>query len=346
MKTPIKIIVTIIFAALFLQLTACEYKPRALGDERKVYVFADSLLWIEVQEEVRNEFEKYIRTPRVEKNYALLWRPLSRLNELKQRKNLLFVGTTDSENETNTYLKNVVPAEFYAGVNANTHFHFFKDNLFAKEQITLFMLAKTTEQFKSNYKLLEKDVVERFKEKYFERLKNDMFAEYENIDLEEYILNYFSYNMRIQHDYFLATQEVDEKYFWIRRLQPDRWLSVWRLGKDVDRSMAGLMDLRDEMTAKYYDGDIVVAAETAIDSSKLNGLPALKLTGTWKNMKHLIGGPFRNWLVYNTFDDNYYMIDIAVMAPSKDKVPYLHQLEVMARTFSFADPQNNKKDEE
>ena len=148
-------------------LSGCDYKPKSIGSDRRIFVFADSLLWLDIKDEVENTFYSYVYTPRAERSFILSRRSLDKLSGVKTRKNLPFIGTTDTRNNENNYLNQLVPQEFKDDVENDRSFYFFKDDLFVGDQINLIMLAKDTESFLRNFSLLKDDIFKRFNEKYF-----------------------------------------------------------------------------------------------------------------------------------------------------------------------------------
>jgi hypothetical protein len=327
---------------IFLFVIQCKNYSSAMGSERQIYVFADSLLWKEIKPMVEECFHSYVYTPRAERSFFINRKSLEDLNSLKERLNLIFIGTTEDRNQVNDYLMKLIPAEFVNDVNNDKSFYFFKDNLFLGDQISLFMMAKNADSFKQIFPNLKNDIFKRFEEKYFARLKERMYKQGEQLDLEEFLETEFGYKVRVQHDYFIANQNPDEKYVWLRRMDPDRWLSIWKVKMDSSLfSLDSLIKIRNDMTIKYYDGDRVNFEETSLKMSSLGGQDVNKLTGTWTNDSLVVGGPFRMYAVPDIKDNSLYLVDIAVMAPSKNKKAFIDQLEVIAQTFTFSDKNQN-----
>lgn len=329
-------------AALYL-FASCDYKPGSLGSDQRIFVFVDSLLWQDIKEDVEETFYAYVYTPRAERSFILARRSLDKLGGLKTRKNLLFIGTTDTRNKVNDYLDQIVPVEFKKDVIKGKSFSFFKDNLFVNDQISLFMIAKDKESFLEQFKINKENIFTIFKEKYFSRLESDMFEKGEQFELENFLEENYGYKIKVQHDYFIANQDPKEKYIWMRRLEPDRWISIWRKSEnDVSFSRDTLFNIRNEMTKKYYEGDYIVDDETSIQEQLFLGWKAIKITGIWRNDSLIVGGPFRTYVVPKEDEKSVYFIDIAVMAPTRDKKPYLDQLEVIAHSFQFVRKETGK----
>ncbi len=313
-------------------------RPTTMGLQYRIFVFADSLLWQQVGDEVESSFNDFVYTPKAERSFVLTWKPLRELNTYNTRMNLFFIGTAESGGEVNDYLQKNVPAQFLRMVKEDRAFYFFKDDLFARDQISVFMMARDTETFLIQLRRLRKKILEGFREKYYARLEKSMFEKAEQLDLEKLIAEEFGYRIRVQHDYFLATTEPADDYIWLRRIAPDRSISIWRVDGLPERPRRrDLIQARDKMAALYYSGDTVFAEDARVDTVRFAGRTALKLTGSWINDSLLVGGPFRTWFFRKTPAGAWYALDVYVMAPNKKKTPYLDQLEVIARSFRFTD---------
>ncbi|MGD9487701.1 MAG: DUF4837 family protein [Calditrichaceae bacterium] len=328
--------VCFIIIMILMMLNGCDYKMSTMGYPQRIFVVADSLLWEDVQDDVLETFESILYTPHVEQSFFLEWIPLSRLNEYKTRMNVFLIGVDNEKNPTNDYISKILPENFKQDVRENKYFYFFKDDLFARDQISLIMYAKDRSALKNNFAARKNEIFDTFNQKYFDRLKAGMYEKGEQVKIEKHLSEEFGWMVKVQHDYFVATEDISEKYVWLRRKDPDRWLSVWRVRGDstlINRD--SMIKLRDRMTLKFYEGDHAIEEDTYITETNFNGQRTKKLVGLWKNDSLLVGGPFRTYAVHSAIDSSLYMIDIAVMAPGKNKKPFLDQLEVMANTFKI-----------
>ena len=332
------------FVLIGLLFSSCNTRPTAMGVQDRLFVFADSALWQKIKDDVQTSFEHVIHTPRAERSFYVRWSKLSQLQGLKSRMNILFIGTTQTGNEVNDYLLKSLPKPFIDDVNAGTKFYFFKDALFARDQFSLFMLARDDKTFKENFAQLKGQIYDTFTQKYYSRLKETMFEQGEQKELESYLEKYFDYTLRVQHDYFVANQDLNMNYVWLRRMKPDRSLSVWHLPQDVkSEKFQDLAQARNKTIGHYYSGDAIVMDETKMDTVLFKGKPTPRMIGTWRNDSLLVGGPFRTFVVTRPVSGEKYLIDISVTAPEKRKKPYLDQLRVIAETFKFVDKSMTEK---
>ncbi|MCD6374956.1 MAG: DUF4837 family protein [Caldisericaceae bacterium] len=325
----------LLIAVSILILVACtKYRPSTAGYPYRIFVVADSLLWLDLQKPISDTFEGEVLTPVSEKKFYFTWIPLRLLNEFKNRMNIFFIGVQDEQGEVNEYLRQVLPAEFQKGVAENRYFYLFQDDLFARDQIGLFMFGKDRQSFLRNFEGLKDQIYNTFEKKYYARLKESMFEKGEQVKVEEYIKNNFDFSIRVQHDYFVAIEEPQVPYLWLRRFDPDRWVSIWKIKGDSSYfNFDSIANVRDRFTKKYYQGDYIIREDSKLVTADFNGQPTAKMVGLWRNDSVLIGGPFRTYVIDYPADSSLYFIDIAVMAPGHLKKPYLDQLEVIARTF-------------
>ena len=317
---------------------SCDIKVSAFGHPRHILVVADSSLWMDFKGQFLEVFEAPVYMPVTETEFEVEWIPLEKLNEFKSRMNLFFLGVVEEDNAASDYLKQVLPESFIHGVRDNQYFYLFKDDLFARDQIGAFMMARDRSSLQNNFDLLKNEIYQNFSDRYFARLKREMFDRGEQKNIEKIILDNFGWSVRVQHDYFIAMQDALEKYVWLRRIEPDRWLSMWEIeGNESQMNKDSLIAIRNKVIGRNYEGDQVVKEDTYITMTKLSEYPAHKLVGVWRNDSLYVGGPFRMYAIYRPETSKLYFVDIAVLAPDKEKKPYIDQLEVMANTFKIAD---------
>ena len=152
-----------------------DYRPSTLGYPYRIFVVADSLLWEDIQQPISDMFEGKVLTPVSEKKFYFTRIPLRMLNEFKNRMNIFFIGVQNEDGEVNQYLREVLPAEFQKGVAEGRYFYLFQDNLFARDQIGLFMFAKNRRTFLKHFEEMKEQIYNTFEQKYYARLKKSMF---------------------------------------------------------------------------------------------------------------------------------------------------------------------------
>ncbi len=313
----------------------CGVKPESVGEFDEIYVFCDSLDWQDYRDPLKDLFGKETRMPFPEAEFLLKWRSFDRFEQYRQYRNIILIGRLNGKDEVSRAVREALTPEVVAEVEKGNAFYIPQKNVWAEGQYVLFLVAPNKDKIISNLYDFGSAIYKDFKESYYRRLKTFMYARYENKELEEYIARHFPFTIRVQHDYFIATESLDSGYVWLRRLHPERSLTVhWLPIPDtVAITPRWIIDERNRLAQWIYSGDVIVEEETRGEQFEFKGYPAYRLEGTWKNPKLVIGGPFRNITFIDRDNGMVFMIDYYVFAPGKRKRVYLDQLEIMAYTF-------------
>jgi len=94
---------------------------------------------------------------------------------------------------------------------------------------------------------------------------------------------------------------------------------------------------RNELGSKYCDGDVVEEkfVNPVYEEVDFLGKRASKISGLWKNMKAVEGGPFISYSFYDEQNEKIYMLDFACFDPrhKSTKRSLLRQGDVILHTF-------------
>jgi hypothetical protein len=326
----------LVILAIVLFLAGCDYKPASFGDFQKIIVYADSMLYKEIQTELEQTFDQFVYTPHLERSFYLDLQPFHTLNTYQTRRNILFVGLLDGKDEVSSFMNSALSAQVKQSISNGRVFEIFQKDIFATEQVVMFFPGTHVDSIKKNLSNRKDIIFNRLDRWYFERLENAMFLKGEQIALEEYLSEKYGWKIRIQHDYELINESEDGNFVWIRRLNPDRSLFVYRFSdQNYDESGDWIYDLRDSLTTVYYEADSILKEDTYLRYMEFQRRSAIKLTGVWQNHKHFIGGPFSTYALHDTTNNYTYIIDLTVTAPGQRKKNLLDQLEVMAHSFKL-----------
>jgi hypothetical protein len=319
-------------------IPGCDYKSASFGDFEKIIVFADSTIYNKIQIELEQTFEQFVYTPHSERSFYLDLQPLEMFDTYQTRRNLLFLGLFDGQDKVSEFVKGALSPQVQKSVVDGDVFEIFKEDLFASEQVVIFLPASDIEMLRKNLLARQDIIFNRLNSSYFRRVKNAMFLKGEQLIIEEYLEREYGWKIRLQHDYYIVKEVDDKSFVWFRRLNPDRCLFIYRFPyRDLDDEGSWLYHTRDSLTTVYFEGDSIDKEDTYIEFVEFQGKTAKKLNGIWQNRKHYIGGPFRTFVFSDENEKYIYLIDISVTAPGYRKKPYLDQLEVLANTFQFVD---------
>ncbi|MBN2366526.1 MAG: DUF4837 family protein [Calditrichaeota bacterium] len=336
----------VLFVVMIFSGWDCKTKINALGEDDVIYVFADSSDRIEYEEPLNSIFGQFIQTPIMEREFLLRWKPFENFEEYKNYKNIFIMGRLNSKDPVSQNVRGLLKEEVIEGVEDGRFFYIPKEDVWASNQYVMIMVANTVDDMIQKIYDLGDLAYDNFTQYYYKRLREQMFRHMEQKELQSYIERHFPFTMRIQHDYFIANENIEENFVWIRRVQPDRSILVhWLpLSEGFRLNSRWIIDERNRLAEKIYSGDVIVEEETRAFVTQFKRWNAIRLEGTWRNDSLVIGGPFRNITFVDSATNRIYMVDYYVQAVGERKIPFLHQLKVII--YSFDTLQNPRKEEQ
>jgi len=320
-------------------LFGCYPQVDRKGPERDIFVFAEFEDWKPLEKTLRSTFERIIRTPQLERIFTLHLVDPQRMSEYTHRKNLLIVGTLTTGGKIGKLLEGMLrDPEIRRGVEEGRYFVFQKKNEWAKDQLLLVLVSKDLEALAEKVQENADRLFELMDSHYRNYVKKRMFARLERKSIEKQLLKKYGWRVRVQHDYFIGYESAKERFVFLRRRFPERWLFVaWIDTTDTSfLTEEWCLDMRDEIGRKFYGNDRINREFTTVRESHFLGRPGYEVVGLWENEEKVAGGPFKSYVFYDEATGRVYYLDIAVFAPGQRKVPFLYQLDIMAHTFKTA----------
>ncbi len=338
MKNIKAVIILSVLALLMIVFASCEFKREAIGSQNKIIVIADSTLWLEIEEQVRGALEQELYTPQPEPIFTVTHRLPESLNKLTRFPNLLILGTLQAEGRMGDIMNRVLSEESVERVKQDSAFLFSKRDAWAKNQMLAVAVAPDLQTLKERWQTNGDKVFDVFDEFTRSVVFTSIFQQFEQKDLERKLMREHGWTMRMQHDYFLAVDSSEINLVWLRRFNPQRWISVhWQPTDDPSLlSKEWMLEQRQWIGEEIYQGDYVYEDSLIQVREKIvdfNGRYAIRLDGVWQNEEFVMGGPFRSYGFYNEGDSRLYFIDLAVFAPGERKYQYIRQLDAIASTF-------------
>jgi len=117
-------------------------KPLAMGDDRDVYVFCDSLDWQGLKPFIGSAIEQQIIIVYPEQYFNLVMADIKDVKRLSKYKNFVFIGHLESDLPVSAYMKRVLSQDFIKRVQQTGGELFTSENLNCCDQIVLFLLGK------------------------------------------------------------------------------------------------------------------------------------------------------------------------------------------------------------
>ncbi len=327
---------TAVFLAVLAGLlpSACK-APQAFGERNVVIVHADRALWGQVDSLVMNGLERRVFTTRPERTFEVtfvaagdtLW------DELRLWQQVLVLGVRDDELVA-SLLDRAEASEAQAPAIVQV------EGVWARTQRVSVLLLPTQGAAEAARATLP-ELFNLLKAQYDEWVVDRMYTSGLNEALAD----------SLAQDGF--TLQLPNVYLYTRADSVFRFGNPYRQGDtDLLRSMlltwrsgaAGatresLRAWREEIGGgQYTPAQKILEDGIRFDSLTVGGLPALELRGVWEDSADFpAAGPFIARAIACPSRDRTYYIDAWLFAPSRDKYPYVRQLEVILDSFRCTD---------
>ena len=311
-------------------------KPLAWGHEQTIYVFADDRVWQYAEQYLQESIERYYFTTENETFFDLKRADIKAIQQFYRFKNLVFLAHLDTDSEVSNYVKDRLTENVLQSVKDNGVGMFSRHNLWANDQLVLFLLGDTEANLLRFNILQANEVFEQFRTKLFSRIENRIYgfdihsaSLFRNLPWDMKIPNYYVIYKRDDSDNFIS-------FLARRRGQPDRYLSVYFEEMAEDRvDLDWISSTRARLAWQYYDEDEFRSEDTRSELTAFNGIPVYKFSGRWQNRKYAVGGAFQSFAFYDINGNRAYLIDNSVFYPEGYKLPALIELEVIGRSINL-----------
>jgi hypothetical protein len=358
-----RLVAVCVAGLLFLGLlSACEgdYRPRAIGKEGQVTVVMDSSHWTgPVGEAFRSTVTPWIETlPQPERAFELRHLELSSertYESIQDLKNIVFVAPlSDTSNEAN-FLRRRLSDQARQAVQNGQNAVVGKPNLWRRSQRVFFVTAADADALTRALNEQGGEIRSTFEDVTLQRMQREMYDDARQFALEDTLMSRHGFAVNVQHDFQIAIDTTVGKssFVWLRRIlartrreffvyyeenaSPDQLTPEW------------VYATHDSLTREHLRGNVSGFVRidyrrplTTEQTSVLDRY-GYKTHGLWHMVKpddtegEFLsvggGGPFVAYAFYDRASDRVYLLHGSVFAPDFDKLQFLRQMKVMARTF-------------
>jgi hypothetical protein len=352
---------TVLALVLVPVLSACEddYRPRAIGKEGEVTVVMDSSHWTgSVGDALRGNVTPWVETLPVSERYFQI-RHLELTSErtyesIQDLKNVVVVAPlSDSTNEA-SFLRRRLSDQAREAIEGGQVAVVDKPNLWRRSQRVYFVTAATPDALADALQEQGSTIRSTFQEVTLQRMKKEMYDTDRQYAVEDSLMARHGFALNVQNTFQVAvdTTTASGGVVWLRRLlaKTRREFLVYYLD---DASPSRLTPewvhaTQDSLTRKYMQGNVAGFVRTdyrrPLDTEQISFLDryGYKVEGLWRMVVPTgddefrsagSGGPFVTYAFYDQAQDRIYLLTGSVFAPGFDKLQFVRQMEVMARTF-------------
>ncbi len=331
-----KIFFTIIFA-FFIYCSSKQTLKDPIGKFDVIMTVTSKEIYNRYLPELKKIFEKEVMTPQREKEYNIVEGEFKNIEVYKRWRNIILIGLLNDASPASQFVVKSLSKDVLKLVRINQAFMFVKNDIWAKNQTVMFIVAKNDSLLKQNLFLYGDKIYQVFDQNVRKNMENAIFIKKEKKGLEKKLQKKYKFSIRIPQNFYLTKEFPDSNFVWINAAAPPRWIFIyWRdvkKGENIVINAKKAVELRDSLGVIFYNKDYIDKKHTKAMSTKFNGQQAIKLFGLWANDSLLVGGPFINYQFFDRNTRRYYMIDGAIFAPGIDKNIYLKKLDVILNTF-------------
>jgi len=352
--------------ALLIALAGCDgdYRPRASGPNGEITVVMDSSFWTGATgEALRENVAPWVQTLPVSERFFQL-RHLELTSEqtfqrIKDVKNVIIAASlSDSTNETSFLRRRLSDKAEQAILDGQTAV-VSKPNLWRRSQRIYYVAAATPEALAQTFQEQGSQVRETFKDITLKRVRRRMYEDGRNRALEDSLRKRHGFAVNLQPSFQIAadTTTASEGFVWLRRLlaQTRREFFLY-YAEDVSPDQITpewIYATHDSLTRKHLRGNVQgfvqIDYRRPLKTQQVTFLDryGYETQGLWYMVTPVEGGedvrpvggggPFINYTFYDQSTDRVYMLDGSIFGPDFDKMGFLRQMEVMARTFRTAE---------
>ncbi len=334
-------------------LTACDgdYRSRAQGNNREVFVIMDSTQFdSQTAEAIRATYGRYqFHMLNPEQNYDLVFSDITtntQLERYKKMKNVIFAGVLDDSSTVSGVIRGFLDAGVESRVRNGESFAFPIKDQWYKDQYALILTSNSDEELAEYIINSERSLISDIQEREFERWEEYVYDKKEQTQFSDSMWIDHGFKVRVQHDYLARIDTTDFISFRRNLSVNDRWFWVWWQDDVTD---IGFLDddwinsKRDSLNQQYFKGNTMDKYITTARAENLQPETssfqkgryiAYETQGWWDLVGGAMGGPFVNFTYYDPATNRLFMIEYSQFAPSvRKKLPFIRQFRAMGRTF-------------
>lgn len=301
---------------LFLLMCTSPHFPK--GKPEELVIFSAGLS--RIKEYIEREIQDTFYTPRPEPFYEIIFANNSEFEKYKGYYTILVIATPYSESYG--VFREIFPEVKREGV-------YKKERVFQKKDFITGVYGPSEE---SVLLKLREGVIKGLLEHIQKLYKEHVYSVVDiNREIRKEIKEKYGFTMDVPVGFLYIKRSND--FVSLGTHYPDRFIFVYTTDKKIDFLPEKIMDLRDSLTAIYYEGDKIDRELVKWKTTEIFGEKAIKVYGHWENDKLKIGGAFESFFFKK--GEKYYLVDLGVFEPEKSKLRYIRWLEAIISTMQW-----------
>lgn len=311
-------------------------KTLALGEDSDVYIFCDKEKWAGVHDLLTPAIEREIKLVYPEKYFRLNLVDIKDFQKYSTYRNLLFIGDLASEDAVSQHIRETLDKKLLDRISASGGDLFSASNFYCRDQIILYLVGSNPINLVTLSALQSQNIFQVLMKRYRQRLG---FQAYQVPVIPADFFADYPFELKVPNNFRLYSNDKTGNFLSLlyrarseSREVPDKYLSIfYQELPEAGFDFNWLKGSRAMIGEKHFEGDVFKAAELKEEKVSFAGHEALRITGSWINEKHKIGGAFQAHAFWER--GKAYLIDSSVYYPAGDKLPSLVELSVIGNSI-------------
>ncbi len=313
---------------LVLLILSCARIPPHMGRSRDVVVVSSKI----DSSIIVNNLQVYNYVPQKEGLFSFIFAPDTLIEQFNKYHTLILYGSLQDE-----FIDILLDSKAKEATKTDTFTLFKLDDVWAKGQLVIILATSLPMYIQPAIYKYQNLISKVLEENYYTRIKENHYSK--SLDEKaKKILRRFGITFDVGQGWLIDSTYKDENFIFIHSHFPDRSIFFYKEVTDKELMSSFVLDKRDSLTKRYYNGDYLLRDLTSTEKIEFKGMIGIRMKGVWQNDSLVAGGPFISYFL--TKNDTLYVIDGMLFNPGERKSDYFTGVEVILNSFEIF---SNKK---
>jgi hypothetical protein len=318
--------IILLLAAFIL---SCARIPPHMGKSRDVIVISSEI----DSSAIVNNLQVYNYVPQREALFSFIFAADTAIKQYNRYHTLILYGSLQDE-----FIDIILDPDAKETTRTDTFTLFKLNNVWAKEQLVIILAASKIEYIQQGMKKYQNLISKILEENYYAKIKANHYSRALDKKVKN-TLRKFGITFDVGKGWLIDSTFTNDNFVFVHAHFPDRSIFFYTERLDKQLTSSFVLDKRDSLTEKYYNGDYILRDLTYSEKIEFKDMTGLRLKGVWQNDSLVAGGPFISYFL--TKNDTLYVIDGMLFNPGERKSDYFTVLEVILNSFELRSNKNS-----
>jgi len=324
-------------ATCLLFLQNCSWKSPSRGSPGSLLIVADPSDRAAISGALQNSFGKTVQTPQDEPLFRTIDISIDKLDDYARSPIILLVAALDSDEPSARFVKKMLKGDVLTRALDEHVCIFQRRDPWATSQILLVLIGRNKAELASSAVERLDQIVDTATTFELDRLQNNLFKHGKRNAIHPIPKTEASFSLTLPDGCTLIHSSDTLDIVRFQQQNPPAWITIsWRKSRTGESIIAdSLLAWRYSVSA-IFDREMVCYSDTVgLNYVRFANQPATSIRGLWQSADYGDGGPFRTYAFSDSSIKMDFLIDYALFAPGKEKVPYIWQLDAVVQTFTL-----------